>query len=35
MGSLWLAWGMRWRIGWWCRMMRQMGDGNYEIDEKK
>jgi hypothetical protein len=27
-GGLWFAWGMKWRIGqWWC-MMKQMGDGN-------
>jgi hypothetical protein len=29
-GGLWFAWGMRWKIGQWWHMIRQMGDGNYE-----
>jgi hypothetical protein len=25
------VWGMRWKIGlWWC-MIKQMNDGNYEV----
>ncbi len=29
--GLCFAWGMRWRTSRWCRMMKQMGDGNYEV----
>jgi hypothetical protein len=30
-GDLWFAWGMGWRISQWWHMMRQMGDGTYEV----
>jgi hypothetical protein len=28
---LWFVWGMRWKVGLWGRMIRHMGDGNYEV----
>jgi hypothetical protein len=27
----WFVWGMKWKVGlWWC-MIKQMGDENYDI----
>jgi len=31
MGGSWFAWKMRWKIGLWWRMIKQMGNGNYEV----
>jgi hypothetical protein len=31
MGGLWFAWEMGWKIGLWWHMVRQMGNGSYEV----
>jgi len=33
MGGLWFAWGIRWRIGRWGCMMRQMAMGIMRFDK--
>ncbi len=30
-GGAWFTWEIRWKLGQWWHMIKQMGDGNYDV----